>query len=382
MKIKISKVIPLLLISILSCGESKGQFDFSKPIVISEKILVSVNASTFFDTVEYIQLQNNPLIGRIGKVVIFKDKVYILDLTQKSILCFDIRGNFISQYLKIGRGPLEYREINDFDILESHNKIIVLTDKNTLYEFDLGLDNQKLLFKTQFNTTNFAILDRDKYIFYTPFGIYNETAKEWSFHELVTYSPSRKQYTSLIANSNAVRFGYSTPYTIFKSRYILMVPLMQYAIYFISEPISHSSISIDFGALGHPKEKLSKLKSYNDWVDLTNPEGSGNGKVKLITSPYIVKNILYFKSIINGFPNSTFYDVNKGGSIITRSIINDFQDKMPFGSIKGVTNDGFIAIIEPLEIIRSQKDFSTTNKYTLNVKESDNPIIGIYYVKR
>lgn len=377
------KVISLLyIIPTLVCTKSEGQINFSEPLKISQNIIPSINASLLFDRVDLIQLSNSPLIGRIGKIMIFRDIIYILDLTQKSVVCFDKGGNYINQFSKIGRGPLEYRELNDFDILEDKKKVVVLTNKNTIYEMDLDLNNQKLQFKTEFNTTNFSTLDSETYIFYTPFGIYNEGIKKWIFDELISYSVNSGKIISLIQNSRPVRMGYSTSHIIFKSRYILSTPLMQYSIYFNSSNQDQKTLSIDFGRLGHTKERLSGIKSYNDWVELTSSEGIGSEKVKFLIAPFIVRDVLFFDSVINGYPYFTVYNFMSNESFMTKSITNDFHKSIPLGKVRGATPDALIAVIEPVEIIRSQTGITKSDKSDLIVNETDNPVIALCYVKK
>ncbi len=77
------------------------------------------------DKYHYITLETSDesLIGEIKKIVIQNDKLYVLN-SQSTIKVFDDKGKFLSGIDKKGRGPGEYIEISDFQVLG--NNIYVL----------------------------------------------------------------------------------------------------------------------------------------------------------------------------------------------------------------------------------------------------------------
>lgn len=78
------------------------------------------------DEVYYIPLDSEELIGEISKMVVTKDKIFILDshVAQK-IIVFDKEGHFLFQIKDQGQGPTEYVSLWDMQIDTLKNEVIV-----------------------------------------------------------------------------------------------------------------------------------------------------------------------------------------------------------------------------------------------------------------
>ncbi|MBW6479730.1 MAG: 6-bladed beta-propeller [Bacteroidales bacterium] len=126
----------VLIVLLCSCGRSKNLTPVDEVIridLLSEADMTLSDISEIASGIEYIPLQttDSSLIGRIDKVVITEDNIYVNNRGSE-IICFNKIGNFISKLSKRGRGPGEYASIWDFDISSDSKKLILLSNGKIL----------------------------------------------------------------------------------------------------------------------------------------------------------------------------------------------------------------------------------------------------------
>ena len=77
-------------------------------------------------SIEYIKLDSSEPIGEISKMVVTKDKIFILDsFTSQQIFVFDKTGKLLYRIKNKGRGPKEYISIWDMQVDTIRNEILV-----------------------------------------------------------------------------------------------------------------------------------------------------------------------------------------------------------------------------------------------------------------
>ena len=77
-------------------------------------------------SIDYIKLDSSGPIGVIDKMIVTKDKIYILDChTAQQIFVFDKTGNLLFRIKNKGRGPKEYISIWDMQVDTIRNEILV-----------------------------------------------------------------------------------------------------------------------------------------------------------------------------------------------------------------------------------------------------------------
>ena len=77
-------------------------------------------------SIEYIKLDSSEPIGVIDKMIVTKDKIYILDCyTAQQIFVFDKTGNLLFRIKNKGRGPKEYLSVADMQVDTIRNEILV-----------------------------------------------------------------------------------------------------------------------------------------------------------------------------------------------------------------------------------------------------------------
>jgi len=94
----------------------------------------TIDIYQFIDSIYYVKLEflDESIIGHINKIIIFDNRIFVLDGQTSSIFIFDIKGKYISKICKIGNGPGEYNRLDDFDI-DRENQNIIITDLLTYW---------------------------------------------------------------------------------------------------------------------------------------------------------------------------------------------------------------------------------------------------------
>ena len=81
------------------------------------KIISTAELLDMVRQVDYIKLDSSEPIGVIDKMIVTKDKIYILDCyTAQQIFVFDKTGNLLFRIKNKGRGPKEYLSVADMQV--------------------------------------------------------------------------------------------------------------------------------------------------------------------------------------------------------------------------------------------------------------------------
>ena len=354
----------------------------SQVIKITSNKTDSLNASTIFEKMEFIRLSNDQLIGRISKALIMGNYIYVLDLTQSAILCFDKAGRFINLFSKVGRGPDEYLELNDFDIDPNRGVVFALTNKNRLVELDSKLN----LIKTHqgtggLNSTNILSLDFQTMLYFTPFGVYKEYKKEWESSELVFHDLKNGTIRQDFFNSRTIKIGINPGPSLFRSDSLLKTSFLKYDIYSIYKKGITSVITVDHGSRSFDAKTFDNMKHLGHLEEFLDPDNPMvKGKVTFIKNAYFVNKILFFESVIEGRAHNTFYSFKDKSSYLSMYMRNDLVDEIPFGRVKGASKNCLITVVESSTLVKDLRKQGKTSRY--GIDEADNPIICLFYIKR
>ena len=97
----------------------------------------TLSLSFFFKSAVCVRLDDEndkSLIGSIDKLVVFNEKLYVLDgQIAKGLFVFDWDGRFIRKIGSLGQGPGEYINIRDFTLNTDNNEIIILDNHKILF---------------------------------------------------------------------------------------------------------------------------------------------------------------------------------------------------------------------------------------------------------
>ncbi len=129
-------VIVVLSLYALSCRGHKASQDLpvlNVPLNGAQKPI-----NEFFDRIRVIPLENtsNSFVQSVEKVKLRNDTLYILDEFRKTLLLFDINGNFINKINRVGRSKEEYLNLVDFEFATSSNTLLLLDSMGWINEYD------------------------------------------------------------------------------------------------------------------------------------------------------------------------------------------------------------------------------------------------------
>lgn len=99
-----------------------------------------IDASEVLGDYEIVFLKtDNLLIGKISKVIIADDKVFIADISNGRIFVFDMEGNMLFHISRLGNGPEEYFDIKDFGVNLRRSMIEIMEpSKRAILQYDMN----------------------------------------------------------------------------------------------------------------------------------------------------------------------------------------------------------------------------------------------------
>ena len=122
-------------------GDSKGKLvvDLDKAKIYPDTAFL---ASSLFKSLKIVPLETNELclIGRINKIMVFDQYIFVLDNTiANSLYMFDKEGRFIRKIGSVGQGPGEYIGISDFAIDRVNRTIYIIGSRlPRIHKYDLA----------------------------------------------------------------------------------------------------------------------------------------------------------------------------------------------------------------------------------------------------
>ncbi|MDR0559580.1 MAG: 6-bladed beta-propeller [Prevotellaceae bacterium] len=162
--------------SVPSSVKIQNELNLITDSAVTVKILSCIRknfeVSKLIDSVRYIALENTDeaLIGIVRQIKVTKNFIYVLDLNNDDLKCFDKCGKFIRNVYTHGGGPEEIGRFHDFDIDE--NYVYILDGaKIAIQVFDHDgnyIEKRSLPFRAQ----KLKCLADEGYLFeLSPFGI-------------------------------------------------------------------------------------------------------------------------------------------------------------------------------------------------------------------
>lgn len=346
-------IYPVLLCLLLNLGckenRSSRKLEIEADISLAKKDDVK-QFSNIVDTCFFVNLETNKdnLIGKVDKIVLQNDKIYLLDKEQSSsIFIFDIKGNFISKIQKIGKGPGEYSELSDFNVNNAGN--IIVNDgfqKKLIYYSSTGeyIKENHL----RFPTAQFALID-DGYVFIGSGYAHNLIFTDTNGRALRKYFPYNRTYAIELIN----HFPKS-------DKDLLYQQTGNDTIFIIKDkkPIPSYLFEIE------DKEKVVKM------FDMDFP--------KQISRYNETTSFIYFSYTYEDEPRYVLYSKKSGKYLAYSNKIEDDLIKYPYApQIVTTYNNYFVAALQPYLLKKNNSKYLINNKLTA----SSNPVIGFYKFK-
>ena len=365
---KKSQIYILINISIfiLSCVNNQHLNNINSNI---DTIIINTNEiknSYLFnyekESVKYIPLEtcDESLIGKIDKVIVFENKFYVLDkeLT-KSIFIFSSKGKYINKIKRIGKGPGEYIEPDDFTIDPLTGEILVL-----------DYDQRKVIFFS--NKTNFIkekrFKDRFASICSTGDNIMglSDYSCEGDCYKLFVFNKSmdiKKKISSYSGSWKRIIWGLTKP-MFYNGKSVFLTDAFCDSIYEIDSNLNyHPKYFIDFGKKAIPPNMIKKNR--DEFLEFISTAAD---KAFLVDNFMLNDKLMYFSFF---YKQRMTHFLRTNDKTICVNLIGDDNNIFYYW---GVFLDGKFLYFytTPDLIIKESKNY---NKLFKDLKEISNPII-------
>lgn len=185
----------LLIVSmaiLLGCNDPQAESEITDSGLYKINVpLEEFGNDNYVESVKYIFLDQEYLIGRIGRVLFFNNKIYIHDEMAGHLVVFSNEGKYLFHINNKGRGPMEYIKLTDFTI-DGNKKVILIYDSYGHKILTFSIDKHKFVDekKIDFHPIAFA-WGADHLYFYNPYTI-NYPRNEKYHYSLIRTNPELK----------------------------------------------------------------------------------------------------------------------------------------------------------------------------------------------
>ena len=374
MKIIIS--IPLLLL-LISCEQKIEDLNQTGNINVLtfEDVQDNIDYGSIFKQTKFVFLETTQdcLIGQIRKVQIINDTIVLFDPVQNGIFRFNQEtGGFIDKYRRIGKGPNEYIDLDDFDVDISSGNIYLLCDKKRVLILNPQLEilDEIIL---PFNCTRLAHFNNEKLFFYTDFYAY-KLPKTDSMPQLILYDYKKDYQQGFFMNTMAKKVRLSSPNHFFRSETLTFDFTFDHSFYNLT-PNGIEEYVVSF---------LNHHFDFNSVQNVSNIEAmdalfEAKDAVTLFKNIYMVNDWIYLTGVLNRRSIHGFYNTQTDIGVCGKNLGK--ENEYPFlKRVVGTFDEGIVGSISPSQYATSLKE-SSTNPILIEVDPNANPILCFNYVK-
>lgn len=311
-----------VMLLLVSCKQQAAPLQPAKPLPVDVTRIAHsmIMDSTVIASVTPLETKIETLIGHIDKMLIREGRMYLLDKEgAKSLFVFDTSGKFIYKINRVGQGPGEYIEPDDFTVNDKAGEVIIW-----------DIDQKKaLFFKDNVFLREKRVAEPISFIAYAP-GIIagsNEYCKEMKdCYHLFLYDEDFnliKREVFFESNPGCVEWDLHLPFFVAKEK-IYYNQAFFYTIKSIDKDKVTPFVNIDFGAAYRLDTELLKKPRAEFLAYL----GKENGKAYLIDDFMLNDSLLCFTFVYNTIRASAFvlsrdpkqYRLTKGIALFDNSI--------------------------------------------------------------
>lgn len=340
-----------------------------------------------FEKIEFIKLETTEdcLISWPKKIEIIDDKIVLFDKNQK-VFVFDTSGKFLTQIGTIGAGPNELLSISNF-FIDYKNKSINLFDryKSEICQYSLAGELKK---RTKIEDAGYFsdIIQVENNMILLSMG--NAIGQDNSYR-LYDLKKNEKKNELLPFPVVGEQLLYFLPKVACCNNVFYGLSMMSDTIYRYQDECFSPYLLIE-GKRKHRDKKIEEEIRKKGPYEVGSDAASvlyNNGYSPGLSSLRSVGSCLYF-----------YFSVDDGYVEILWDTLNDksytYKDKKEYESIFysmeykfGSTEEAMICLL-PTEDVLEEANSQSKNKYfdidklTHDMEFDDNPVIGLYYIKR
>jgi len=372
--------IILLIGACNNSNENREPGDVTVYIDIKKNLTDSIAFRDFIKDAQLIRLESSDriLIGSITKVLHFKKQFYIYDKKSQKIHIFKEDGQFISSIGKIGRGPDEILDIQDFDIDRQSGILHLLSgNSKSVQQYDYN-GNYISTINKGFQSFRIAVFSGEE-----------AAAFYINFFDPEPYNLRIVKKDSDITNLFPFPQGMFPMYFYFAgglkstpSGNVLYSEVASPNIYEVkSNGETIIKYKIDLGSEIWPEDKRYELNEFF--------QALGSLKIDVLGSKYLdSEKIFYFDYMDNNHFKDAFYSKKDRKLYVRKINVTDDPLSKIIPSPVGLTEDErFISTISPSMILKDEikalkldKNYKTVLTNLDQISPDDNPLLLLYKV--
>lgn len=260
-------------------------------IQVTEDKRFAWDSIAFIEKVIPLETKHYSLIDRFYKGIVEKNSFFLLDRSE-TLFKFDKEGQFLFRIGKKGRGPGEYRELNDFMTLD---EMVYILDYRKIHLFHSNDGKYIKTFELEqnpFNTSKFLIFDTTRFYLWgsNPYQV-NPNGSGHKLQQVINGNISSEYFKYYHNGMEGPRFGKST-----SSCYNLYPAEEENRIYRITKDSIFISFELDFGVRFLPNDFFQNKPEWKDYYSSDYFKGISN---IFETTDYIYFTCIGPKSIVH-----------------------------------------------------------------------------------
>jgi len=193
----------LCFVTFIGCNQTINESKLSDTISYEIEVpLGQIGNDNFIKSAEYILLDQEYLIGKIGRILFFENVIYIHDEMTDRLIAFSRKGKYLFKIDEKGKGPMEYLKLTDFTI-DKVGKFILIYDSYGHKILSFSIDEHKFVEEQTIDFHPTAVAwNENSLFFYNPYTI-NYPREDKYHYSLIVMSDelkSEKRYFKISEN--------------------------------------------------------------------------------------------------------------------------------------------------------------------------------------
>lgn len=376
-------LVCMLCLAVNSCKKKQTPPPVGNTMLHPVKVELSdttfTEVSSLLSLDKYIILSPEAIVGKIQRIIVRNDLIYILDHEPK-ICCFDLNGNLMFQIASKGSGPLEFGNILDFAIHPAQKQLTLYdSGKRRLTTYDARSGKYQSEISLKHLAPMKMAIHNGVFFFDNPYNYNYPGSDEYHYSLLYSYTGNNVdgKFFPHDGITSEYHFNAGAEYPFYYNNDILLYnKLFDDTVYRLESGKILPAFQIE---LPNPVP-IEKIKDKTDPMELIESSYSS-----LLSDIYVNDSILYFTFNNKQYLISTFYDLKEDKIIYCGNRVNNTptNDLPVYYPIRGVYKDCFFSAVSPSAVIEKAETAPRIFPDDLKkINEQDNPVIMFYKVKR
>lgn len=385
--------ILLYVILLISCNR---KIDYIQRCSTATEI-ISIGDDEIIDdnlvqNADFIFLDNSFIVGEIGRMIFFDNKIFLHDNIADRIIVFTYGGNYLFHIDSKGRGPNEYLEIADFAVDTKSNSLLIYDSKrHKILTYSINSRSFASEQVIDFHPTKIACVE-DLLYFYNPYT-FNYLKNNKFHYSLISTSMNTKIRAKYFNVNTKIGNFLSNPNTqgFFYGDEITFLDRFDNIIYKIDKDSVYASCMVDF--LGNDNFEKALLDAVDRGTRNTDLLKQFSTEIanycetdKLIAFQYTRNELLYYV-VYSKVDKQILYHSSSLKLYSELLLIKN----IPFFIIPQMSYDNMFISILPSQLVESfvnNSKFNSEMKKNMtdellisrfeDVKMDDNPILVMY----